>query len=99
MEDNSISEDFQDLVRKGGDKVELHQQTCVLWMLEHKNCSGCSSELGCAKAVTMLGVSLTPLVYQPKDYEDFERMHQSIQSKLDKILHAKSAEEVRTLSW
>ncbi len=54
-----ISEQYQDLVRKHGDKVEIHTKTCVLWMKEHDNCKGCPSELGCSKAVKMLGLSLT----------------------------------------
>ena len=70
-----------------------------MWKAGHETCEGCSSDLGCAKAVAMLGVSMTPMMYQPKDYDDYERMNQSVQGKLDKILNAKTTDEVKVVRW
>lgn len=99
MESSEISDGFQDLVRGGGDRVDIHTAVCVEWNLAHDNCRGCISELGCSKAVAMLGVSISPMMYEPKDYDDYERMHHSMQSKLDRLLNAKTTKEVQSISW
>ena len=96
---SEISEQFQELVRGHGDEVDIHTGVCVTWKLEHENCAGCPSQLGCAKAVAMLGVAMAPMMYEPKDYDDYEKMHQSIQEKLDRLLTAKSIQEVHAVSW
>jgi len=92
-------EDYQDLVRKQGDRVDIHTELCVLWKIEHENCEGCESELGCSKAVNMLGVSVSTMSYEPKDYADFEAMQSSIQRKLDAILNARTTKEVLAINW
>jgi len=96
---NDIIEDFQKLVRSQGEQVLIHTQTCIEWKLEHENCAGCPSELGCAKAVAMVGVSMSSMFYEPKSFEDYERMNASIQAKLDKLLKAKTAEEIQSIRW
>ena len=96
---SEMSDLFQVMVREHGDQVLIHTKVCVEWKAEHENCKGCISELGCAKAVGMLGVSITPMMYTPKDYEDFERMQQSIQNKLDAMLASKTIEELHKIRW
>lgn len=96
---DTISEGYAGLVRTKGDDVLIHTAHCVEWKLTHDTCKGCKSELGCAKAVAMLGVSMTPLMYKPKDYSDFERMQVGIQGKLDSILKAKTPEAVTSIAW
>lgn len=96
---SDIGDSFQDLVRNFGDRVDIHTHVCVEWKLNHETCEGCVSELGCAKAVAMFGVSLTPMMYEPKNYADFEAMHESVQLKLDKLLQAKTIEEIQTVRW
>jgi len=94
---SEISESYQNLVRQLGDRVDIHTQVCVEWKLEHKNCGGCPSELGCSKVVTLLLVSMSQMGYQPQGYDDYERMQQAIQGKMDKILRAKSTAEVKAI--
>ena len=96
---SEMSNLFQDMVREHGEQVLIHTKVCVMWKAEHKNCKGCISELGCTKAVGMMGVSITPMLYKPLDYEDFERMNQSIQKKLDAMLEAESVEELLKIRW
>ncbi len=99
MDGNDISNGFQDMIRGLGDRVDIHTQVCVEWYLNHTNCQGCSSGLGCAKTVAMLGISLIPTIYEPKDFADFEAMHDTIRTNLDKVLHAQTIEEVKAARW
>lgn len=96
---SDISDMFQEMVREHGDSVEVGTVACTLWKADHENCEGCEHELGCSKAVAMLGISLTPMMYQPKSYEDYENMHKSIQRKLDAILKATTVEDVKDIEW
>jgi len=99
MARSEIFQEFRELIESNGDGVGLDSPVCVLWKSEHDNCKGCSAELGCAKATAMMGVSLTNLIYKPKDYEDFQRMNSDIHKRLSAILEAKSAEEVKAVNW
>jgi len=90
---------FERLVQGCGDDVLMHTQTCVLWKAEHENCKGCVAELGCSKAVAMMGVSMAPLLYKPSSYEDHQRMQRDIQAKLDAILKAHSVDAVHAIDW
>jgi len=92
-------EEFAELVRGNGDNVEINTSICVLHKAEHENCDGCASELGCAKYVSILGISMTPMLYQPKDFYDYQQMQESIQDKIDVILNAKTADEVKAVKW
>ena len=96
---DTISEGYEGLVRKGGDDVLIHTAACIEWKLTHESCQSCKSELGCAKTVAMLGVSITPMMYEPKDYSDFEKMQAGIQGKMDSILNAKTIEAVKSVMW
>lgn len=95
MEDNKISEGMAKLVRERGDKVSIHTEECVIWGLEHPNCVGCSSELGCGKVVKMLLVMMLPMIYESKNFEDFQKMQQRIEKLQEKILHARSIKELK----
>ena len=94
---SDIFKGFQELVEQQGDEVGLDSPTCVIWKADHDNCKGCPAELGCAKAVAMMGISLTPLMYTPKDYDDYNRMHRDIGDKLDRVLKAKTSEEIHSI--
>lgn len=94
MEDFDLSESTQDLVRTGGDKVEIHTATCVFWLAEHKNCKGCPSELGCAKSVRLMAVMMLPLLFNAGNYDDFQKMQNRISELSDKILKSISVKEL-----
>ncbi len=97
-EGRDLAEGFQDVVRSNGDDVLIHTQTCVEWGLEHENCKGCPSSLGCNKAVALMMASLTPMLYTPKSFEDFESMQRSMRDRLDNILNARTAEELQLIT-
>lgn len=94
---NDLSEEMQRLVQDNGDEVAIHTGHCVLWKAEHKNCSGCQYELGCSKAVHLMGIMLIPAMYQPKNYDDFAQMQQRIQELMDKTLKAKTVGELKAV--
>ena len=93
-----ISEGFEDLVRGSGDEVSIHTKVCVEWKLTHENCVDCQSELGCGKTVGMLLASMTPMMYTPTSYEDYEKMSNSIQDKIEKISKAKTVDELKVIT-
>ena len=80
-----------------GDSVGMDEPVCVLWKADHKNCAGCPSELGCGKMVRLHQVLLIPMMYQPKDFADFQKMQTRIDELTDKILKAKSVEELEVI--
>jgi len=96
---SEIGEKFQELIRENGDKVDIHTAVCVEWLLEHNNCSGCPSELGCSKAVCMVGLSMIPMFYKPKDYDDYLKMQKDVEKRMYKILKAKTKKEVQSIRW
>lgn len=95
MKGSDLSETMQELVRGQGDEVAINEPPCVLWKAEHENCRGCQYELGCGKAVHLMGIMLIPQMYEPKDYTDYARMNDRIQELMDKTLKAKTVEELR----
>jgi len=94
-----FSEEMQELVRKNGDEVNIHTTECVLWKTEHENCFGCPSEIGCSKAVCLLGIAMRPMMYNPTDYEDYERMSNKVVKDMDFILKANTRDEIRSVIW
>lgn len=100
-EGNKLSEMFQEMaqekVRANGDEVAIHTEKCVLWGLEHPDCVGCSSILGCCKAVNLILRMMIPLMYQPKSFDDFVRMEKRIQELNDRILNAKTLDELKAV--
>ena len=77
-----------------GDSIAIHEPQCMIWKADHDNCVGCPTELGCGKMVHMMLVSLTPLYYKPKDYDDFTKMHNRVQELMYMTLKAESVEEL-----
>lgn len=97
MKGFDLSREMADLVRSQGDEVAISEPPCVLWKAEHENCKGCSYELGCSKVVHLMLVMMTPMMYKPRDYDDFAKMEERIQELVDKTLKAKSPEELHAL--
>ncbi len=98
MFENDISENIQKLVEQHGDRVAIDTKECVLWKMEHSDCVGCPSELGCSKTVKMMLTMMMPMMYEPKSFDDFERMHRRIAELNHRILNAKTREEVDAVS-
>ena len=88
---------YRELVEQLGDKVGFETPTCYLYKKEHDNCAGCECEVGCIKTVELMAVSLKASIYQPKDFDDFEKMEQSIHRKQKAIIDAKTIEELKVL--
>jgi len=91
---------YFDLVRSHGDKADIYTAECEIWKLEHHNyptCDGCPSQLGCTKAVQIALVDMIPLIYHPKDYDDFVKMRNRMDKLVYDILNAKTLEEVKTI--
>ena len=91
----SVVDGWVDFVRLQGDKVSIHTEECVLWGLSHPNCFGCPSELGCGKALKLAMVSMLPMMYQPKSFEDFQRMETRIQELQERVTNCKTPEELK----
>jgi len=79
------------------DEVALHTAECVTWTVEHGNCKGCRTQLGCSKVVHLMGIQMIPLTYHPKDYDDFARMNTRIQELITMCMEAKTPEEVKAI--
>lgn len=94
MTELNFSQEMQELVISQGDEVAIHEPPCVLWKSEHENCVGCHYELGCGKVVHLMLVMMTPMMYQPKDYDDFVKMDNRIQELMAKTLEAKTPDEL-----
>lgn len=99
MDKNSdISECFRSLVMDLGEPVLIRTPTCNQWLAEHENCKDCTSELGCCKSVSLLLVSMTPMMCAHISDAHYETEQASIQDKMDKILAAKTVDEVQAIS-
>ena len=68
-----LSDSYQELVRSKGDDVLIHTRVCVEWKAGHDTCKGCQSSLGCSKSVSLMLISMTPMMYTPTSFEDYEQ--------------------------
>jgi hypothetical protein len=96
---SELSDDFQKMIEDTGYQVLINTAPCVEHKLAHQNCAGCISEVGCSKLASLMGIQLTPLMYQPKDYNDYEQMNQSIQRKIKAVMDAKTIQEILAVQW
>jgi len=90
-------ERFKSIVIDNGDEVAIKEPPCILWKADHKNCKGCQYELGCGKYVALLLVVMMPQVYTPTCFEDFQKMETRIEELQDRILKAKTPDELKTI--
>lgn len=97
MGELDFSKELEKLVRSGGDEVAIKEPPCVLWKAEHENCKGCQYELGCGKVVHLMLVSMIPMMYEPRDYEDFAKMENRVQELMDMTLKAKTPDELQAV--
>ncbi len=76
-----LSQGITELLEMQGDHVGMHTTKCRTYKKEHDNCRNCEFELGCTKLVKM---QLSSFRLNSPDI-------------LDKILAAKSPDEVRNI--
>lgn len=82
----TIQEMVREMVRANGDEVATGTEKCVSWRSKHSNCVGCSSELGCRKVVRLI-------------LDDSVRTGERPQEILDRILKAKTVDELKAIPW
>jgi len=97
MDRKSNSDMVKELIQSKGDSVGMHEPVCVIWKADHENCIGCPSELGCDKMVKMLATMMIPMMYSPKNFEDYQSMIHHIESLNNRILDAKTLEELNLI--
>lgn len=92
------SDMVKEIIRiKTGDEPQMHEPTCLLWKSDHKNCEGCPSNLQCAQMVAIMLSSLRGSMYEPKSYDDFVRTMDGVHETTEKILEAKTVDEVHSI--
>lgn len=97
MKDLNIGEEMRKLVRSQGDEVAIHEPPCVLWKADHESCKGCQYELGCGKAVRLMGIMLLPMMYTPTSFADHQAMSNRIQELMDMTLKATTPDELKAV--
>jgi len=90
-------ETLKKLIEERGDTVAMHTEECILWTMEHPNCSGCPSELGCAKLAKLMRTMAMSSVYEPKSFHDFENMNRRTAELNELILNAETKEELKAV--
>ena len=92
------SEMVKDIIKaRTGEEPQIHEPTCVLWKADHENCTGCPSNLPCARMTAILLATLKEMMYEPKDFEDFIKTLGITSSTIDRILEAKTVEEIHSM--
>jgi len=79
------------------EEPQINEPPCVLWKADHPNCSGCPSELPCARMVTIMLIQTQSVMYIPKDFEDFQKTSRRVTELVGKVLKASTVEEVMSL--
>ena len=92
---NELSDLYKELVIENGDEVAMGEPPCVIWKFDHDNCAGCKYELGCGKLVALRLIAMQTIIYSPKEYEDFQKMHYNIQHLQEVALKAKTIKELQ----
>jgi hypothetical protein len=95
---SGLFDGYAELVRKDH-PVHMDTDFCKAWKAQHGNCFGCESEVGCAKAVAYMGIAMLPIIYTPKTFEDFQKVHRRIEELHDLIDEANTPDEVRAVPW
>ena len=83
----TIKQDYdivcKELIEKLGNTVGMNNSDCNQWRASHEDCFGCQYEMGCSQLV---GLGLACMDIDPSD-------------KIDKIVSAKTPEDVRQISF
>jgi len=80
-----------------GEEPQIDEPTCVIWKADHENCKGCTSDLACGRLATILLVSFKAAMYEPKNFDDHIRALEYQSNMVDRILDAKTVEEVHSI--
>jgi hypothetical protein len=93
----NASEFWTEAIEKTGQAVMLNTPECVIQKMENKNCTNCQYGLGCNKLAAILEIQFQASMYKPKDFEDQLKTNNLIASRIEKILAAKTVEEIKEL--
>lgn len=92
------AEMVKELVKlRTGQEPQINEPTCVIWQAEHKDCIGCSSNLSCGMMSSVMMVVLKSMLYEPKDFDDFLKTQDYVSKMTNKILNAKTVEELKAI--
>ena len=98
MDNTNAYDQVKALIKlRTGEEPQIDEPTCLLWRADHKNCKSCPSELACAKATAIMMTTLKGSMYEPKDFEDSLKTMAVISKIMDRILSAKTTDEVHTI--
>jgi DNA-binding transcriptional MerR regulator len=89
-----IHQKIKELVESHGNQVWIDTDECKRWIEKNQNCKDCASEIGCLKFVMINHCLLVRVQYTPKSFEDFLSMEKWIRETVDKILKAKTVDEL-----
>ena len=95
--DEARGDSIVQTVEENGDLVAMNSKDCVFWQLDHTNCAGCSSEIGCCKVNKLLSLYETLDRYRPRDFDDYVKMTNYADDKQAKILACKSVGEIEKM--
>lgn len=94
----NTSDMVKELIKlKTGEESQYNEPTCVIWKADHKGCEGCSSELPCARVAHIMLASYKGAMYEPKDFEDELKTYDVVTKIIDKIMVAKTVDEVHSI--
>ncbi len=77
-------------IKEAGNECLINTPECVIYKSEHKNCIGCSSNLGCSK---LAGILLTISL----DFEDSLKTTKKTADIILSLIEAKTNKEVDNL--
>jgi hypothetical protein len=80
-----------------GKEILLGTKECSSWKENYPSCDGCSSHLVCDKFIKLKTIILAFRGYNPKSFEEFQKMTQRFGELLQKVLRAKTIEEVNAI--
>lgn len=92
-----IHQKIKELVETHGNQVSIDTDECKRWIEKNQNCKDCASEIGCLKFVMINHCLLVRAQYTPKSFEDFLSMEKWIRETIDKILKAKTIDELNKI--
>jgi hypothetical protein len=86
-------------IEEQGFKCNKDTPECVIYLNEHPDthCEGCPTEMACRKYVRMELTMLLPMMYTPKDFNDFQVMNNRVVELLKMIMEAKTIDELMNI--
>ncbi len=86
-----------EVIEKTGAIYAKDTPECIIFLNEHPNCLGCPTKLACDKLLRMMLVTMMPMMYTPKDFDDFQKVHNRVNELTNLILGAKTVDELENI--